>query len=41
MYALHVQPRVLPADMEALVDLLHSLALRTRGACRTLNPKPP
>ena len=38
VYALHVQPRVLPADVEALVDLLHSLALRTRGACRTLNP---
>ena len=41
VYALHVQPRVLPADVEALVDLLHSLALRTRGASCTLSTKPP
>ncbi|KAK9838304.1 hypothetical protein WJX81_003260 [Elliptochloris bilobata] len=31
VYALRVQQRVLPADVGALVDLLHSLALRTRG----------
>lgn len=40
VYALHVQPRVLPGDVEALVDLLHSLALRTRGARWSLKPEP-
>ena len=34
VYALRVQPRVLPGDAAALIDLLHSLALRTRGARR-------
>jgi len=40
-YALAVQPRVTEADVEALVDLLHSLALRTRGARPALHHGPP